>query len=275
MPADVVTAILPVVAFEGTVAWICVAEATVYDAMAPLKVTLVAPAKFVPLIVTVVPGAPDAGDIELIVGPLGAALGTVKSLVLCAVPPGVVTAILPEVAFVGTEVRICVLETTLNTAAVPLNVTLVAPLRFVPVTVTVVPDAPELGENAEIVGIAPVTVNELGLVALPDGVVTVMAPLVAPDGTDAWICVDETTLKTAAAPLNATEVAPPRFEPVIVTVAPGPPDVGENDVIEGGVPVTVKSDALCALPLGVVTPSFPLVAPDGTDAWICVDETTL
>ena len=41
---------------------------------------------------------------------------------------------------------------TLNDAAWPLNLTLVAPVKLVPLTVTVVPTPPLLGEKLEIVG---------------------------------------------------------------------------------------------------------------------------
>ena len=46
---------------------------------------------------------------------------------------------LPVVAPVGTVVVISEAETTVNVAAVPLNVTLVAPVKFVPRILTAVP----------------------------------------------------------------------------------------------------------------------------------------
>src|SRR5690242_17849571 len=59
VPLAVVTAILPVTAPAGTVTVICVAEFTVkLLAARPPKVTLVAPVKLVPVIVTVVPTVP-------------------------------------------------------------------------------------------------------------------------------------------------------------------------------------------------------------------------
>ena len=85
---------------------------------------------------------------------------------LVAVPPGVVIAILPVVAVLGTVAVSFVAEKTLkaNPAEVPLKVTLLAPQRFVPVTVTTVPVEPEVGEKLEIVGVATgVTVNRLAL----------------------------------------------------------------------------------------------------------------
>jgi hypothetical protein len=49
------------------------------------------------------------------------------------VPLGVTTRTVPVVAFLGTVVVISEFEATLKTAAVPLNVTLVAPVKVVPI----------------------------------------------------------------------------------------------------------------------------------------------
>jgi hypothetical protein len=68
-PAGVVTLSVPVVAPAGTVAWIAVAEVTVKEvALTPLNATAVAPVKFVPLIVTLVPTGPLVGVKPEIVG---------------------------------------------------------------------------------------------------------------------------------------------------------------------------------------------------------------
>jgi hypothetical protein len=75
-----------------------------------------------------------------------------KSVLLVAVPPGVVTRIRPEVALAGTVAVICVAEFTVNVAARLLNVTAVAPVKFVPVIVTTVPGGPAVGANEVIVG---------------------------------------------------------------------------------------------------------------------------
>src|ERR1017187_8828409 len=58
--------------------------------------------------------------------------GTRKGTVLESVPLGVATWTFPVVAPAGTVVVISELETTVNTAAVPLKVTLVAPVRSLP-----------------------------------------------------------------------------------------------------------------------------------------------
>jgi hypothetical protein len=153
VPPPVVTVIRPVVAPLGTVARICDPETTVKLPGVPLNFTAVAPLKFVPLIVTDDPTGPCFGENELIVGAAVAAV-TVKLLALVAVPPAVVTASGPLVAPVGTVAVICVSELTANDDAVPLNVTELAPVNPVPVSVTVVPTAPLDGENEPIVGAA-------------------------------------------------------------------------------------------------------------------------
>ena len=70
------------------------------------------------------------------------------------------------------------------------------------------------------------------LVAVPDGPVTVIVPVVVPIATTAVIFVSELTVKVCAfVPLNSTAVVPVKPEPVIVTVFPAVPLVGENEVI--------------------------------------------
>jgi len=63
---------------------------------------------------------------------------TVKLFVLVAVPPGVVTRSGPVVAPVGTVAWIAVAEVTAKIELTPLNVTAVAPVKFVPLIVTLV-----------------------------------------------------------------------------------------------------------------------------------------
>lgn len=57
--------------------------------------------------------------------------------------------------------------------------------------------------------------------------------MVAPDGTVAVICVSELTVYEARKLLNVTAVAPVKLLPVITTVVPGKPEVGEKDAIAG------------------------------------------
>ena len=70
---------------------------------------------------------------------------TRKGTLLESVPLGVTTWTVPVVASMGTVVVIKEGEATLNVAAVPLKVTLVAPIRFVPRIFTEAPTLPEVG----------------------------------------------------------------------------------------------------------------------------------
>lgn len=69
------------------------------------------------------------------------------------------------------------------------------------------------------------TVNPTLLVSVPLGSVTVMDPVVAPAGTEVTICVGAKTLNVVGMPLKLTAVAPVRFVPRIVTLAPTLPKV--------------------------------------------------
>ncbi len=70
---------------------------------------------------------------------------TRKAAGLVAVPPGVVTVMVPVVALAGTVVLMVLPSVTLKAALTPLNLTAVAPLRLVPLMVTLVPTGPEAG----------------------------------------------------------------------------------------------------------------------------------
>jgi len=152
VPPGVVTANGPLVAPVGTNACTCDADTTVNCAARPASVTAVAPDRFAPEIVTLVPTGPLVGDNDEIDG---AATGTttVKDP-LVAVPPGVVTAKEPFEAPDGTVARTCDADTTVNCAARPASVTAVAPDRFAPEIVTLVPTGPLVGDNDEIDGAA-------------------------------------------------------------------------------------------------------------------------
>src|SRR5437660_2134640 len=96
------------------------------------------------------------------------------------------------------------------------------------------------------------TVKLLALIAVPPDVVTLIGPVVAPLGRVVAIEVDEFTVKLAATPLMVTDVAPVKFVPVIVTLAP---EVGRAHVWTA---VTwagrmLSSLALIAVPPDVVT----------------------
>ena len=284
VPPGVVTVILPVVAPDGTVAVILVEEFTAKDAETLWNLTEVVvkpdPVKFVPLIVTDVPTGPEVGENELMVG-LGGVV-TSKLLELIAVPPGVVTRILPSVAPDGTVAVILVEEFTVNEAETLLNVTLLTLTKLVPLIVTEVPTGPELGENEVIVGAGgEVTSKLLELVAVPPGVVTRIFPSVAPDGTVAVILVEELTVNDAETLLNVTAevVKPPplKLVPLMVTEIPTGPEDGEKEPIVGAGTevVTEKLDRLEPLPPDAVTLIGPDVAPEGTVAVILAEEFTV
>jgi hypothetical protein len=104
---------------------------------------------------------------------------TVKLVALVAVPPGVVTLIVPVVAVVGTVAVIWVAEFTANVAVTLLKVTpvvvklapLTVPLKFVPVIFTDAPVGPKVGVNEVIVGAGTgVTVKLVALVLCPAAV---------------------------------------------------------------------------------------------------------
>jgi hypothetical protein len=194
----------------------------------PPNLTLVAPLKLVPVMVTSEPAAPEPGVKLLIVG----AASKVKEDGLRDVPLGVVTEILPVEPLLTTA-EISVLEFTVKEAAsVPPNLTLVAPMKLVPVIVTLEPAAPEEGVNEVMTGGA-LWVNTLELIAVPPRVVILILP-VDPLPTTAVIFVLEFTLYEAAeiSP-NFTETALLKFLPVIETEVPARPEAGVNEVITG------------------------------------------
>ena len=137
----------------GVVALIKVLVTLLMVAAVPPKVTLVAPARFVPVIFTNVPPVvgPDAGEMPVMVG-------TMYVYEIVAEPPGVVTVILTVPAEPAGEVALReVALFTVNVVACELpNITAVAPVNDVPVITTDVPPAigPLVGEMLDIVGAA-------------------------------------------------------------------------------------------------------------------------
>ena len=210
VPAGAVMLIGPLVRLAGTVAVTVVADTTLNDAAGVVpKRTAVAPDRFAPVMVTVVPVAPRAGEKLLIAGD-----ETVKVPVLAAVLTGVSTEISPDTAFAGTATVIEVAVTEVGLIARPLNFTAVAPVKFAPVTVRLVPVAPAAGLNDAIAG--EVVTKQVSLVM---GVVLetiAIGPLVAPPGTAVVISVGETTVKEVTeVPLNLTSVTSAKLVPVM------------------------------------------------------------
>jgi hypothetical protein len=115
-------------------------------------------------------------------------------------------------------------------------------------------------------------VKSVALVAVPPGVVSETLPVVALVGTVAVTEVAVLVVNVAASPLNLTEVTPVRFVPVMTTLVPTLPLVGENEVIVGAA-ATVKLVALFAAGrTGVVTRIRPVVALAGTVVLINLPE---
>jgi hypothetical protein len=274
VPAGVVTAMGPVVAPPGTIAVTCVELGTVNDLEAvPLKVTAVAPDRFVPVTATEVPAAPEVGVNPVTVGTAGATV-TVKLLVDVPVPVPFITERAPEDAPAGTVAVNWFALILVKVAAVPLNFTKVASKKLVPFTVTTVPTGPVVGLNPVTVG-APVTVVTLKLpveVPVPAAFVTDTGPDVAPAGTVAVTWLALTLVKSAAIPLKATEAASEKSVPFTVTTVPTGPEVGVKSVTVGpaGTVVTVKLLVEVPVPAALVTDTGPDVAPAGTVAisWV-------
>jgi hypothetical protein len=134
--------------------------------------------------------------------------GTMKSLLLTADPLTVATLILPEVADAGTVVPSAVEVALPMAAGVALNLSefrFAVVSKFVPLTVTLVPATSVVGEKLEIVGEEDAkTVNDVALVAFPEGVVTAMEPVVAVAGTLVTIWVMLELVTVAVTPLNVT-----------------------------------------------------------------------
>src|SRR5713226_5497095 len=259
-----VTTTFPVVAPAGTGATMLVALQLDGVANVPLNLTVLVPwvvPKFVPVIVTDVPTAPEVGFKLVMLG------ATVKLTPLLATPPTVTTTF-PVVAPAGTGATMLVALQLVGVANVPLNVTVLVPWvvpKFVPVIVTDVPTTPEVGFKLVMLG---ATVKLTPLLATPPTVTTTF-PVVAPLGTGATMLVPLQLDGVAAVPLNVTVLVPcvaPKFVPVIVTDVPTAPAVGVRLVMLGA---TVKLTPLLATP-PTVTTTFPVVAPAGTGATMLV-----
>jgi hypothetical protein len=193
----------------------------------------------------------------------------VKQFDSVPVPPGVVTLMLfrPGVPAGVVHVIVVGLTTVMPVAFSVPTFTTVAPVKFVPVTVI---DVPPLASPPD--GDTPVTVGNAKYVkapaevTVPPGVVTTMSRLPADAaGVRHVIRVEEATTLVAATPPIVTDVAPPRFVPLIVSAvfpASGPPE-GVTTVIVG-TPWCVKPFASVAVPPGVVTDTlFAPAAPEG------------
>jgi hypothetical protein len=123
--------------------------------------------------------------------------------------PFTVTTTLPVVAPAGTETEIAPALQLEAVAAIPLNVTVLAPWdapKFVPVIVTGDPTAADPVDKLVITGVAN-TVNTAPALARPFTVTTTF-PVVAAAGTGATIDVALQLVGAAAVPLKLTVLVP-------------------------------------------------------------------
>jgi len=153
---ETVTTTFPVVAPLGTGTTIVVAFQLVGVPTVPLNVTVLVPCvvpKFVPVIVTELPAVPVVG-LRLVMLGVGS---TVNATPLLAAPETVTTTF-PVVAPLGTGTTILVALQLVGVAEIPLNVTVLVPCdvpKFVPVIVTGVPTAPDVGLRLVMLAGAP------------------------------------------------------------------------------------------------------------------------
>jgi hypothetical protein len=263
-----VTTTLPVAAPVGT--GTCIEElfhavgVAVVLSNTTVLVPWVAP-KFVPEIVTTAPTGPKLGVRLVMLG-----VGRTVKLIPLLGTPFTVTTTLPVIAPVGTGTLIEVLAQVVGVAVVPLKTTVlvlcVAP-KFVPLMVTEVSTAPEVGVRLVMLGVGK-TVKLTPLLATPLTVTTTL-PVAAPVGTGTCIEVLLHAVGVAVVLSNTTVLVPcvaPKFFPEIVTTAPTGPELGDRLVMLG-VSRTVKLTPLLATPFTVTT-TLPVVAAAGTGTLI-------
>ena len=190
--------------------------------------------KLVPTITTYSPVLALVGDNKVI---LGLAIH-VKLANEVAVPIGVVTLTLPEVPASTTAVMVVAFTTVNDVAAIPPKLTAVAPVRFVPVIVTVDPLPALVGVKEEMVGVTA-HVNP-AKVAIPSGVVTLTLPEALAPTTAVMVFASTTLNDVAAVPPKLTAVVPIRLVPVIVTVEPLVALTGVNEEMVGAAALSVK-----------------------------------
>ena len=150
-----VTAIIPELAPEGTFTINEVAVAAETVATVPLNLTILLASvelKFVPVMVTVAPTAPLAGEKLVIVG---SGTVTVKLVGEVVVKPPTVTSIAPVLAPTGTVTVKDVAVAAETVATTPLNLTVLlaeVALKFAPEIMIVVPTNPLMDDKLVIVG---------------------------------------------------------------------------------------------------------------------------
>ena len=222
-----------------------------------MLVPCVAP-KFVPVIVTDAPTAPEVGDRLVMLGDET----TVNATPFVANPPTVTTTF-PLVVPVGTCTTIDVVLQLAGVAPTPLNVTVLVPWvapKPDPAIVIVVPTAPDMGDRLAMLGI---TVKFTPLLGTPLTMATIL-PVVASLGRGVTIEVSDHVVGVAVALLNRRVLLPwvePKLLPAIVTCTPATPLPGFTLLIAGA--TVVKGSWLLATPFWS-TSTTPDMDPFGT-----------
>jgi len=233
MPPGVDTLTLPEVP-DATTAVIVVEFTTENElALVPPNFTEDALVKFVPLIVTVVPVPADKGIKDVIEG------GDINiNPGIVVVPFVLVTLIFPDAPAATIAVIVVVLTILKDEAGTPPKLTAVTPLKLLPVNVTVVPVPTDVGLNELTEG----NIKNPPRLPVPYAVVTDTLPE-APGPTTASIIFGETILKDeTATPPKLTAVVPVKLKPLMVTVVPVAPRVGEKELMIGGPAYTKPSN---------------------------------
>src|SRR5262249_31424029 len=140
-------------------------------------------------------------------------------------PDGVktTTSTVPAAPAGGAVAVIDVDELTVKLAATPPNRTAPAPVKFVPVMVTLVPPMvlPLLVPSDDTTGAeAAVKLKRAGALSAPGTLTTTSTVPAALGGVVTSTLVEDSTTKATDCPPNVTEVVPSRPVPVMVTLSP-------------------------------------------------------
>ena len=150
------------------------------------------------------------------------------------------------------------------------NRTLVTPVKPEPEIVTTEPAVTDAGTRPVIAGFTVYVGVEASVEPTRR-----MAPVAASSGTVAVIVVGLTKVNAVPASLAPTKsiiVTVSRCEPVMVSVEPATPEVGEIELTLGP---AMKSPSVLALPSDAVTVTGPSTTPLGTVAVMRVADCTL
>jgi hypothetical protein len=103
-----------------------------------------------------------------------------------------------------------------------------------------------------------IIVKLAALVAVPPGLVMLIGPVVAPVGTLALSEVALRIVKLASVPLNFTALTRAKLTPLMITLVPTSPLVGEKPVMVSGTALTAAAASSIPLPQRDVVQVLPL-----------------